>query len=511
MTQPARPAPRSAPLLTLAGVAVALGLGCSGAPPSESPSVSPPSVSPPSVPPPAAAPPDIVLVIVDTLRADHLGFMGHSRPTSPHLDALAAESVVFTRAYAQSGWTLPSVASLLTGLRPHAHKIVRDGKNAARFGRRDPTTPTLACALAGRGYRSAAFINNTFLAPEFGLNAGFDVYDYNGAHNDKHRTAPDTVAAALAWLGQSEQPAFLVVHLMEPHLDYNPPAPQAGRFVPAERPARLAYPAVPNPFSQLQSRAWEADAPERAYLAALYDEEVLTADAAVGALITGLRSRPRAAEGVLAITADHGEELWDMGGFEHGHALWSPLTHVPLLLSAPGLAPARVETVVEHIDLSQTLLAMAGASPAVGAAGQDLRAVMAAPGVPRVALQENCIYGAPCLSVLDGAHRLTVRAGQPEPGITALRPLLSLHALGPTGAETSELGPTSPEAEALIQKLGGYILSVRGSANPILEVPGAELTDGQTFEMLRSLGYVDEAGADRARATDTVDRSACPL
>lgn len=510
MRPPARPALRrlraAAPLRSAA--ALFFGLGCSGGPP-----------APPAPPPAAAAPPDIVLVVIDTLRADHLGFLGHSRPTSPALDGLAAESAVFTRAYAQSGWTLPSMASLLTGLRPHAHKIVRDGKNAARFGRRDPNTPTLACALAARGYRSAAFVNNTFLAPEFGLNAGFDVYDYNGARNDQHRSAPETVAAALAWLGQSEQPAFLLVHLMEPHLDYSPPAPFAGRFTPPERPARLAYPAEPNPFSQLQSRAWDADPAEQAYLGALYDEEVLTADAAVAELLRGLRARPRWAEGVLALTADHGEELWDQGGFEHGHALWSPLTRVPLLLRAPGVAAGRVETVVEHIDLSQTLLSLAGAAPAEGAAGQDLRAVMAAPGLDRVALQENCIYGAPCLSVLDGAHRLTVRAGPPGAGGGAAQPLLRLHALGPDGVEQGELGPASPEAEALIQRLGGYVLSLRGSANPVIEVPGAELTDGQTFEMLRSLGYVDGRGGpegaaptlDPGRGMDALDRSACPL
>ena len=490
-------APVTPPMCGLGAAAwlCALSLGCSGA------------VEPPA---PVAEAPDIVLVVVDTLRADHLGFMGYGRPTSPSLDALAKDSVVFSRAYAQSGWTLPSVASLLTGLRPHAHRVLRDGHNAARFGRRAAETPTLACALAARGYRSAAFINNTFLAPEFGLNAGFDVYDYTGAHNDKHRSAPDTVAAALAWLGQSEQPAFLVVHLMEPHLDYQPPAPYAGRFAPPERPARLAYPAEPNPFTQLQSRAWQAEPVERAYLTALYDEEVLTVDAAVGALVSGLRARPRFENSVLAVTADHGEELWDQGGFEHGHALWSPLTRVPLLLRGPGLMPSRVETVVEHIDLSQTLLAYAGAAPAVGAAGQDLRAVIAAPEVPRVALQENCIYGAPCLSVLDGQHRLTVRAGQPTEDGQAPRPILSLHHLNAQGVEDGELGPADAASAGLIQTLGGYVLGMRGSANPIVDVPGAELTDGATFEMLRSLGYVD-AAAGAAAAVDPVDRSACPL
>ena len=152
--------------------------------------------SDPSPPLPAAAPPDppdIVLVIVDTLRADHLGFAGHSRATSPNMDALAASGATFTRAYSQSGWTLASVSSLLTGLLPHEHLAVRDSVERDRYGVLSPDTVTLAEALRTAGYATGAVVNNAFLAPVFQLNQGFDTYDWQGAWPDHHRSAADTV------------------------------------------------------------------------------------------------------------------------------------------------------------------------------------------------------------------------------------------------------------------------------------------------------------------------------
>jgi arylsulfatase A-like enzyme len=486
-------------------------LGACGGEPTAPPAPAPAPVAAPAPLTPDPGKPDVVLVIVDTLRADHLGVSGHSRPTSPAIDAVAAEGLRFSRAYAQSGWTLPSVASLLTGLRPSAHKIMRDGKVASRFGRRDPATPTLACQLGDRGYRTAAFINNTFLAPEFGLNAGFEVYDYQGAHNDRHRSAADTVAAALGWLQAQEGPSFLVVHLMEPHLDYAPPAPFAGTFTPGPRPPRLAYPAQPNPFSQLQTHAWEADPEERAYLSALYDEEVLTADAAVGALVAGLKAQGRWDGAVFALTADHGEELWDHGGFEHGHALWSALTQVPLVLRGPGLQPGVVDTVVEHIDLSHTLLKMAGAPVPGALTGQDLRSVAADKPALRIALHENCIYGAPCWSVHDGSYRLVARAAPQGPNEASPPPALELWSMAPSGAEQAQL--TGPEAAEHARRLAGYAVALRGDMNAVVDVPGAQLPDHEAFAMLQSLGYVEaEATPDAGAAAAPAPRAsaACP-
>ena len=164
------------------------------------------------------------MVVIDTLRADHLSLHGYERPTSPRLDALAKDGLWFNRAYAQSGWTLASFASLLTGLYPHQHNVSRDGCLPDQFGRMAPATVTLAEALKASGYATAAWMNNTFLAPDFGLNDGFDVYDYQGATNTTHRSGPETVAAGLAWLDTLEKAnSFLMLHFMEPHLDMRHP------------------------------------------------------------------------------------------------------------------------------------------------------------------------------------------------------------------------------------------------------------------------------------------------
>ena len=128
---------------------------------------------------------------------------------------------------------------------------------------------------------------------------------------------------------------------------------------------------------------------------ALFGDWLLTADAAVGARVAGLKARGRWQQAVVAVTADHGEGLWDHCGFEHGHALWSALTHVPMVLKAPGVQPSTVDSVVEHIDLSHTLLKLAGAAIPQQATGQDLRSVAADRPALRAALQENCIHGVP--------------------------------------------------------------------------------------------------------------------
>ena len=123
--------------------------------------------------PSAGAQPDIVLVVIDPLRADHLSCYGHDRPTSPNIDAIASSGLLFERAYAHSGWTLASFTSLFTGLLPHQHRVGRAPGDASQFGRLAPEVVTLAEAVGAAGYATAAVMNNTFLAPEFGLNQGF--------------------------------------------------------------------------------------------------------------------------------------------------------------------------------------------------------------------------------------------------------------------------------------------------------------------------------------------------
>jgi len=445
--------------------------------------------------------PDVVIVVIDTLRADHLSLYGHDRPTSPRLDALAAEGLWFERAYAQSGWTLASFASLLTGLYPHQHLVSRDGCLPDRFGRMAPATLTVAEALKQRGYATAAWMNNTFLAPEFGLQDGFDVYSYNGATNVEHRTGSQTVAEGLAWLDKlpEAQPSFLLLHFMEPHLDYAPPTALHGTFATAERPAELAYPKNPNPFTMLQQGQLQLDDAGQSYLKALYDEEILAADRALGELIDGLKSRGRLDDTLLVITADHGEEFWEHGAFEHGHDLWSELTRVPLVIHGPGLPrTGKVETIVEHTDLVAGIAARTGAEmPAVP--GVDIFAVAAAPKAPRAALSENCLYGPSCVSLITDTHRLMLRhqvvmppdAPSFEAAMEAARiqKVINVWGLDAAGMERVEL--SKEEQQQRGRELAGMVTARRGTLDALSATTGPAVVSYETFSMLAELGYVE--------------------
>ena len=433
---------------------------------------------------PAGGRGDVYLVVFDTLRADHLGAYGAARPTSPHIDALAAEGLRFTRAYSQSGWTLASFSSLLTGQYPHQHRVARDSRNPARFGCLTPDHVTVAEAMKRAGYRTSAFVNNTFLAPEFGLQQGFDRYDFKGATNSEHRTAAQTVEQVLAWVdaGGADEPTFSMVHFMEPHLDYAPPAAVAGTFAdPEARPAQLvAQPGGPTPWALMQAGRLTPDDASKAYAQALYDEEILTADQALGALVAGLAARGRLDRATVVVTADHGEEFWEHGGFEHGHALWSELTRVPLVVRGPGLAPATVDTVVEHVDLVRGLLARSGAPVAPTVQGDDLFALATQPTRSRASLQENCLYGPPCISLVDATHRLLFR---PTEGAG------EVWAVDAAGLERERLqGEAQTEhGKRLINEMNRR----RGHLKPIEAAAGPKVPSAETFHQLAALGYVD--------------------
>jgi arylsulfatase len=494
------PPHRAAPTAPLARARVAPGFGRLAAAPVVAAlfSCRPDAPAPAPAPAPAApgSAPDIVLVLIDTLRADHLHSHGYPRPTSPRMDALAAEGRRYARAYAHAGWTLASATSLLTGLYPHQHGVVRDGCQPDAYGALSPDDPSLARALQASGWRTGAWANNTFLAPAFGLHHGFDRYDYRGASNQQHRTAVDTVDEALAWLddgGPAAPPTFLLVHLMEPHLDYVPAPDLAGTFTPGEPPPRMVERDGQNPFSLVATRQLDPDAAERAWLIGRYDEELLTVDRAVGRLVDGLRDRGRLDRTVLVVTADHGEELWDHGGFEHGHALWSALTHVPLIVRGPGFPVGVDEGIVEHIDLTATLAGVAGVSLGPGAAGRELRRP---DRPPRAAMSENCLYGPACMSLIDGAHRLVLTHELvPDPDAPAdlsrakAMPLAELWAVDAAGADRERV--PNAQAEALAAPLLTELSARRGGLHPLAARGGAVVPDAATFDLLRSLGYVD--------------------
>ncbi len=300
--------------------------------------------------------PDIVLVTFDTLRRDHVGAYGWKLPgpsPTPRLDALAAGARVLEGALTTMPTTAPAHASLFTGLHPRDHGVLRNG---------DRVAPELAASrglprkLRTAGYRAAAFVTSDVFGPEAVGLGGFEPYD---APRKAVRPGSDAVAAALAWLDRVEKgedkPIFLWVHLYDPHAPYGAAAEKAGR-----------YPVDLKSYGWVE-RARYKDRQARIAMATQYAAGVRDADAALGQLQDGLAAR--GLDPLLLVAADHGEfmaEYLDRLGFAYGHGsiLGPEVLWIPLLVSGPGIEPARVAGAASIADLYTTLLEAAGVGDA---------------------------------------------------------------------------------------------------------------------------------------------------
>jgi arylsulfatase A-like enzyme len=304
---------------------------------------------------------NVLLYVADTLRADRLGAYGYGAGTSPHLDALARDGVLFTRAVAASSWTRPSTATLVTGLSPSDH---------GALGLHDPIrpgAPRLAAAFRAAGHRTAGFVTNVNVADRFGFGEGFDHYAYLPEDPDRrgvHTPAAELHAAALAWLDeQPDAPFFLYLHATDTHAPYAPKPELAARFVPPG----LA-PAFGPDVALAQIVAQIGDDPERVTpddvrdLSGRYDAEIAGLDADFGRLVEALRARGLWDRLLVVFVADHGEEFREHGGFEHGRTLHREVTDVPLVIRLPRGAGGgrRVTDLARHLDVAPTVLAAAG-------------------------------------------------------------------------------------------------------------------------------------------------------
>lgn len=401
--------------------------------------------------------PSLLLVTLDTLRTDHVGAYGASPSPTPRLDALAAEGLVHEAAFTTMPTTGPAHVSLFTGLLPHAHGSDRNGV---------PMDPALAerelpARLREAGYATACFVTASVLAPRLTGFTGCEVYDgVRGAL----RPGRDAVAAALRWLdAERRRPVFLWVHLYDPHAPYGTPDDK-----------RRGLPLAPGAYGWVD-RARYADPAARRRMAERYAAGVREVDAALGALVAGVRER-LPSDPLVAIVADHGEaldEYLDARGWawDHGEFLDPAELRVPLVLWGPGVTPGRSPGPASIRDLYTTLLAAAGLpDPRAGAEGRrDLRVPDAA---PRPVLAERRSF-AGALEAPDAAARAAVRA----------------HAVAASdgrrwlwlGEDGSAIGEATPELEAAAREVLARSAAGRGREAPPI--------DPATREALRALGY----------------------
>ncbi len=420
----------------------------------------------------AAPRPSVLLVTLDTVRADRIGAYGHAGAATPRIDALARGGVRFETAVAAAPLTAPSHATLMTGRIPPRHGV-RDNGFALPAG-----VPTLAEAFGAAGYRTAAFVSGFPLDRRFGLARGFAHYDDRLPRGDDSRRAPyverradATTDRALSFLAEADaSPFFAWVHYFDPHAPYDPPAPFDESF---------------------------AKAP--------YDGEIAFLDSQLGRLLDALKARPA----IVLVTADHGEGLGDHGEDTHGLFVYDATLRVPFVLAAPGLAPRVAGVVARGVDVAPTLLDLAGVPPLAGADGRSLRAAAEGLAMPEAAAYAESLFAeqnlgwAPLYAwrtrewklihaprselyeIARDAGETHDRAGTETGRLDALRrPLEAAISRAPVHA-----GPASPESGERLRALG-YL----GGAQPAGSGSGRDPKDG--LALVRRL----ERGMAEARA-----------
>ncbi len=312
---------------------------------------------------PLSATRGVVLISIDTLRADHLGCYGYSRDTSPFIDSLAARGVLFEHAFAPLPGTLPSHMSMLTGYYPPEHGVYPPN------GVLSPEIEMLPELFQRSGFRTGGFTENGYVAGRYGFDRGFDVFDdhIESSYDDVERT----VARALDFLRglQPEDRFFLFLHTYAVHDPYEPPEPYASQFG-SPRPPDAFAPTGPNLIAFNRGKG-EISAAALAHYRSAYDASIRYVDDVFAGFFDELHILGLDRDLTVLLTSDHGEEFLEHGKMVH-EQIYRETMHVPLIILHPQVTPRRVSSVVEGIDVTPTLLALAGLEPLEGISGRSL-------------------------------------------------------------------------------------------------------------------------------------------
>jgi choline-sulfatase len=415
--------------------------------------------------------PNVILITLDTVRADRMGFLGSKHGLTPNLDTLASQGVVFEHAYSQAPITPVSHATILSGTFPQYHGI-------RNFGDRlPPSVPFLPEILHAQGYHTGAFVGSIILDPKngfaSGFERGFDVYNA-GFHRQKtgerreasmQRRGEITLGYVLEWVGQQKGgPFFLWFHLWDAHDPYNPPEPFRSRFPNAPYNGGIAY-----------------------------------VDSIVGKLLDYLRSQGLYDNALIAVAADHGESLGEHGELTHSIFLYDATIHVPLLLKLPGkrFAGERVSAAASLVDLAPTLLDALGETPPPAMQGGSLLPLIGNPhpgNRPSFATGDHSerSFGWSALVSLRTGNQLYVRAPKPE-----------LYNVASDPGEKINIYPDNhPSAVRLAIQVDNFVKRVSAGAPQALQ----DGLDEKSREKLSALGYVASAKTGPPSRIDPKDR-----
>ena len=449
---------------------------------------------------------NVLLVVIDTARADKFGCYGHPGGLTPRVDQLAAEGVVFEHAAAHAPWTLPSTASLLSSLHPQEHgaggyldlaPLAQGGSPTVAFRGLAPEVETVSEAFQEAGWRTGAIVNVDFLDREFGLTQGVDDLDAAWYESNREvRSATQTTDLALEWLGEREdEPFFLLAHYFDAHAVYEPPQEFRRRFAAPQDRQDLGF-VFGTRQHMLLLRAGRLDLEgsviERAER--LYEAELAYVDAEVGRLLDGLRDLGLEGDTLVVLTADHGEEFLDHGGFEHGHTLYDELTRVPLVMRLPDHLPAGrlVRGTAALVDVAPTLCELAGIPAPAGFVGRSLAPALGGADLgQRPILAHGNFWGEPLVSWRSGRWKLilTPRA-EGVGGEVEVRPGAGYS--GQYDVELYDLDADPAEREDLAEREPALVARLRAEYEEV-RLHLAAHAKGATVEL-------DEAGRQRLQA-----------
>ncbi len=422
-----------------------------------------------------AAPPNIILITVDTTRADRMGFLGSHRGLTPNLDALARRSVVFTHAYSQAPFTAPSHATILTGTYPQFHQVEDFQVPLAK------DLPYAPAILKAQGYHTAAFVGSIVLDPSQGLSVGFDRgFDYYDAgfhmampgedhYNSTGRRGSDVVARALTWLSVREPgPFFIWVHVYDAHYPYDPPEPFLSR-----------------------------------YKSEPYDGGIAYVDSCMGKLLDKLRASGLFENSLIAVMSDHGEALGDHGEEFHGFFLYDATIQVPLLIKMPGERFAgKIDNRVGLVDVLPTILDAARIAVPSDVQGESLLNMMAMPEPPpgrsagrspsdreRTASNPTASPGRPLYAETEYGVRAygwsAIRSLRTGKYLLIEAPRRELYDLATDPNAEHDLAPTS---KAVADTLQGQLDDFRRKTSKSVVAPSST-ADPEAQEKLAALGY----------------------
>lgn len=442
----------------------------------------------------AEPPPSVVLILIDTLRQDYVGCYGFGPPISPALDRVASESVVFDHCYAPAPWTKPSVASLFTSLYPVNHGVVnheglwkRPDAEALEKGVLGKNAVTLAEVLHARDYRTAAFMANPWITPEYGFDQGFDHFDHRGFYPP----AREVLGWAGAWLDSipKDRPFFAYVHLMDVHGPYRSPPGYDAMLARSPRTASdtllspAEWKAIPEYLRKLPWTQRPAGRSVHAWRTR-YAAGVRNLDDILGGFLDHLRNTGVLDRAMLVVTADHGEELYDHGGWNHGATLYEEQLRVPLLIRPRGGArpPRHYPGLVSLLDVMPTLVARAGGVLPEAAVGENLGPILAGGTVEeaRTLLAMATTTGPEWIALRAGGYKLILNQ---ETGET------QVFDLDVDPGEQTNLAGDRPDLAA---ELTAALRERMGDASRAgLFEPASQPPSEETRALLRSLGYTN--------------------